>query len=215
MTANLQMPDPTVFVVDDDESIREALSWLLETVELKVACFSSAQEFLEHYQNESGCLLLDIRLPKMSGLELLKRLVTQNVTLPVIMLSGHGDIPMAVRAMKDGAFDFIEKPFNNQTLIERVQQAILRHEQLQREHIERKVVLERFESLTGREREVMVKLVEGKSNKTAAKELNISYKTVEIHRGRIMEKMHADGIVELVRMALICGISAEISEPPL
>ncbi len=205
--------EPTVFVVDDDEAIREALSWLLENLDFKVACYDSAQAFLDQFSVEqAGCLLLDIRLPKITGLELLKKLIAQNCTMPVIMLSGHGDIAMAVRAMKDGAFDFIEKPFNNQILIERVQQAIERDARIRLESRERQEILERLSNLTAREREVMEKLIEGKPNKSVARELDISYKTVEIHRGRIMEKMQADGIVELVRMAMICGMLPESLE---
>lgn len=205
--------EPTVFVVDDDEAIREALSWLLENLDFKVECYDSAQAFLDQFSVEhAGCLLLDIRLPKISGLELLKKLIAQNCTMPVIMLSGHGDIAMAVRAMKDGAFDFIEKPFNNQILIERVQQAIERDARIRLESRERQEISERLSNLTAREREVMEKLIEGKPNKSVARELDISYKTVEIHRGRIMEKMQADGIVELVRMAMICGMLPESLE---
>lgn len=201
---------PTVFIVDDDEAIREAVSWLLESADFKVACYESAQAFLTDFNmNQTGCLLLDIRLPQMNGLELLKNLITQECTLPVIMLSGHGDIAMAVRAMKDGAFDFIEKPFNNQILLERVGQAIARDVRLKQENRERQEIMERLAILTAREREVMSKLIEGKPNKSVARELDISYKTVEIHRGRIMDKMQADGIVELVRMAMLCGMLPE------
>ncbi|OUD13150.1 response regulator FixJ [Thioflexithrix psekupsensis] len=202
--------EPVVFIVDDDEAIRESLSYLLENADFKVSCYDSAQTFLEQFnQEQPGCLLLDIRLPKMSGLELLKKLVAQDYSLPIIMLSGHGDITMAVRAIKDGAFDFLEKPFESSVLLERVQQAIARDLKLRQESKERQEVLERLAILTAREREVMVELIKGKPNKSVARELNISYKTVEIHRGRIMEKMKADGIVELVRMAMLCGLLSE------
>jgi len=199
--------EPTVYVVDDDEAMRDSLRFLIESVCLPVQCYASAQEFLDYYQpNMPGCMLLDVRLPRISGLDLHERMVAQNMLLPVIILTGHGDISMAVRAMKKGAFDFIEKPFNDQLLLERVQQAIEHDSSIRREQAEKREVEARLAHLTLREREIMAKLVEGKPNKSIARELDISYKTVEAHRGKVMEKMQADNLAELVRMAMLCEL---------
>jgi FixJ family two-component response regulator len=151
-------------------------------------------------------LLLDVRLPLISGLDLHKRLVAQHITLPVIILTGYGDVSMAVGAMKTGAFDFIEKPYNDQILIDRVQQAIEYDARLRREQAESQLLRTRLTHLTPREFEVMKQLVEGKANKVIARELGITYKTVEVHRARIMEKTQASNIVDLVHIASVCGM---------
>ncbi|OQW93309.1 MAG: hypothetical protein BWK79_11790 [Beggiatoa sp. IS2] len=203
----------TVFIVDDDEEVCKSLCWLLQSVSLQTRCYSSAQDFLNYYcAHQSGCLLLDVRLPIISGLDLHKRLVAQNISLPVIILTGYGDVSMAVGAMKTGAFDFIEKPYNDQILIDRVQQAIKYDARLRRDQVESQLLLTRLTQLTPRELEVMKQLVEGKANKVIARELGITYKTVEVHRARIMEKTQANSIVELVHIALVCGILPRIED---
>lgn len=194
---------PTVFVVDDDEAVRETLCWLLDSVGLKSECYSSAVEFLEVYDpDRAGCLLLDIRLPIISGLDLQKRLGEMRSVLPIIFLTGHADVPLAVRAMQAGAFDFLEKPFNDQELLDRTH-AALEHDKGNRSKQRRRhAVIERFDQLTAREKEVMELIVEGHPNKIVADHLSISERTVEIHRGRVMEKMQADSLAQLVRMWL-------------
>ncbi len=210
----MHIEQSTVFIVDDDEPVRQSLCWLLQSVSLPTQCYASAQDFLDDYQShQAGCLLLDVRLPLISGLDLHKRLVAQNIFLPVIILTGYGDVSMAVGAMKTGAFDFIEKPYNDQILIDRVQQAIKYDSQLRRDQAESQILLKRLAQLTPRELEVMKQLVEGKANKIIARELGITYKTVEVHRARIMEKTQANSIVELVHIALVCGMLPNDDHP--
>ncbi|ALG66961.1 response regulator transcription factor [Beggiatoa leptomitoformis] len=199
----------TVFVIDDEEAIREAVRWLMESIHLPTECFSSAEAFLEKYQaTQAGCLVLDNNLPELSGLELLQQIKQgeKPFALPVIMMTGQGDIATAVNAMKSGAFDFIEKPLNEKLLLDRVKQAVAYDTEIRRELNERDSVMKKVNTLTPREHQVMLKLVEGKSSKVIARELDISHKTVEIHRGRIMEKMDAASVVELVRMIIGTGI---------
>jgi two-component system response regulator FixJ len=199
-------PDATVFVVDDDPAVRHSLAWLIESIGLRVEAFPSAQAFLEAYAaGRPGCLVLDVRMPGMSGTNLQERLVAMGVTLPVIFVTGHGDVPMAVRAMKRGALDFIEKPFNNQELLDRVHQAIRQDASQRREHARLADLCARLASLTPREREVMDMVVAGKANKRMARDLNVSVKTIEAHRARLMEKVKAQSISELVQMALACS----------
>ncbi|EIJ42978.1 response regulator [Beggiatoa alba B18LD] len=204
----------TVFIVDDEEAIREAVRWLMESIHYPTECFPSSEAFLEKYQSAqganqaTGCLVLDNNLPGLSGLELLEKIKKGDapLILPVIMMTGQGDIATAVSAMKSGAFDFIEKPLNEKLLLDRVKQAIAYDTEIRRESMERENVMKKVETLTPREHQVMLKLVEGKSSKVIARELDISHKTVEIHRGRIMEKMDAASVVELVRMIIGTGI---------
>ncbi len=197
----------TIYVVDDDQAVRESLCWLLESVDLPVVTYASAQEFLADYNPEmGGCLILDVRMPGMSGLELQNKLIEIECTLPILIITGHGDVPMAVRALKNGAVDFIEKPFNDQKLLERIQHC-LDQDRAQREarYMER-VMRERYEQLTPREQEVLTRVVAGKLNKVIADELGISSKTVEAHRANIMEKMHASSLAELVTMCVTVGL---------
>ncbi|HEY8508097.1 MAG TPA: response regulator transcription factor [Steroidobacteraceae bacterium] len=193
----------TVFVVDDDAGIREALQSVLETVGFATAAYASAREFLEAYHpSQAGCLLLDIRMPGMSGLELQKQLNARGAVIPVIFVSGHGDISMAVEAMKHGAFDFLEKPFREEDLLDRVRRALARDARVRKALSEHARIRERLESLTPRERDVLNRIVEGKSNKVIGGELRISTRTVELHRAHVMEKMQASSLAELVRMMI-------------
>ena len=199
------MPEPEsmVFIVDDDEAMRDALDTLIRSVGMKTVLHASADEFLASYDPEQpGCLVLDVRMPGMSGLELQDRLVEEGVDLPVIIITGHGDVPMAVRAMRAGALDFLEKPFREQDLLHRIHQAIERDAKIRRERAAKADIVARLASLTSREREVMERVVAGKHNKAIASELGVSHKTVEFHRVKIMEKMKADSVAALVRMAL-------------
>lgn len=193
----------TVFVVDDDPGIRRSLELLLDSVGLDVACFASTAEFLEAYDPDApGCLLLDIRLPSVSGLALQQQLREKHSMLPVIFITAHADVPLAVRAMHAGAFDFLEKPFNDQELIDRTH-AALDHDASNRRQIgKNEAILGRLGRLTAREREVMELVVDGAANKVIAHELGISERTVEIHRSRVMEKMNASSLAQLIRMWL-------------
>jgi len=199
-------PGQTVFVVDDDEAVRESLRLLLGSVGLEVECFSSAADFLAAYDpDRSGCLLLDVRLPVMSGPDLQEKLASMHSILPIIFLTGHADVPLAVRAMQAGAFDFLEKPFNDQELLDRAHAALDR-DATNREELEgRRAIVDRMARLTPREKQVLALVVEGDANKIVADRLNISERTVEIHRAHVMEKMHATSLAHLVRMWLRVG----------
>ena len=194
------MEDSTVFVVDDDPAIRESIALLVSTVGLPAETFETANRFLSDYDNAPGCLVCDIRMPGLSGLELQEELVKQGVTLPVIILSGHGDVPAAVRAMKNGALDFIEKPFNAQLLLEVVQRAISKDKDNRADAANEAQVEERLGTLTPREREVLDEVLKGKANKVIALDLGISERTVELHRGRVMKKMAARSLAELMHL---------------
>jgi FixJ family two-component response regulator len=191
-----------VFVVDDDEGIRQSLKNLIGSVGLQVKVFASAQEFLRSKLTDvPGCLVLDVRLPGLSGLDLQKRMADAGIEIPIIFITGHGDIPMTVRAMKAGAVEFLTKPFRDQDLLDAVQQA-LEHDRIAREQrAEIEELRSRFDSLTPREREVMGLVVAGLLNKQIAGELGTSETTIKIHRHQVMEKMGADSLAELVRMA--------------
>jgi two-component system response regulator FixJ len=194
---------PTVFVVDDDEAVRGSLRLLLKSVGLAATALPTAQEFLAKYDPEQpGCLVLDVRMPGMSGLELQEQLNVRGGIIPVIFITGHGDIPMAVEAMQQGAFDFLQKPFRDQDLIDRIQRALAKDKANRAELSERSRVREHFESLTPREREVLTLVTSGKPNKIMASDLGVSQRTVEIHRARVMEKMHASSLAQLVRMVM-------------
>lgn len=197
------MREQTVFIVDDDQAVARSLRWLVETVQLKVETFSSAQSFLDGYDPaKPGCLVLDVRMPGMSGLDLQERLAAQRIHLPIIFITGHGDVQMAVRAVKSGAFDFIEKPFNDQDLLERIHKAITFDAVQRSQDTQRTQLRTLFASLTTREREVLDLVVEGKSNKAIANWFGLSAKTIEVHRAKMMEKMQARSVADLVKMAM-------------
>ena len=191
----------TVSIVDDDDAGRESLRWLIESVGLKVEAYASPIEFLEQFDGSlPGCLVLDIRLPKISGLDVLQTVRERGIETPAIMITAFGDVPMAVRAMKNGAVDFLQKPFNDQELLDRIQQSIEDDGRLREIDRERSEIRNRLDKLTTREREVLDRLVQGKQNKQIAREMDISPKTVEAHRAKVMEKMSAESLVKLVQM---------------
>jgi two-component system, LuxR family, response regulator FixJ len=203
-------PEPIVFVVDDDRAMRESLRWLLESVGLTVRTYANAADFLREYEpTQPGCLVLDVRMPGMSGLDLQADLVRRGTGLPTIVVTGHAEVPMAVRAVKAGAVDFIEKPFSDQLLLDRVRQA-LEIDRLEREvRRRREEARRRLESLTAREREVLMLVAAGKANKEIAAELGLSQKTVEVHRSHVMSKMFVDSLAELIRVAILAGAMRE------
>jgi len=206
MRGNSNTARPTIFIVDDDAAVRDALKLLLRSVGQAVETYASAQEFLEGYgEDRPGCLVLDIRMPGMSGLELQQKLNEKHSILPIIFITGHGDVPMAVEAMQAGAVDFIQKPFRDQDLIDRINQALEKDGANRAALGERNDIRRRLETLTPREREVLDLVVHGKANKVIAGDLNLSQRTVEIHRARVMEKMQASSLAHLVRMVLEVG----------
>lgn len=199
--------EPTVFVVDDDQTVRDSLRWLLESLRLSVRTYASAQDFLLAYDPvQPGCVLLDVRMPDISGLQLQEILAARKIRLPVILITGHGDIATAVRAMKAGAFDFIEKPFDDQVLLERVRQGLALDSRQRREAAAREKIIERLNSLTPREAEILDSVVSGKPNKLIAAELGISTKTVEVHRARVMEKIAVNSVAELTTLCIASGL---------
>ena len=194
---------PMVFIVDDDEAVRNSLRLLVKSVGLAASSTNSAQEFLASYDPEHpGCLVLDVRMPGMSGLELQQHLNLRGALIPVIFITGHGDIPMAVEAMQQGAFDFLQKPFRDQDLVDRIQRALEKDRNSRDELTQRNRIRERLDTFTPREREVLDLIVSGKPNKIMAADLGLSQRTVEIHRARVMEKMGASSLAQLVRMTL-------------
>jgi two-component system, LuxR family, response regulator FixJ len=194
---------PVVFIVDDDEAVRSSLRLLLKSVGLVPSALASAREFLDKYDPaQPGCLVLDVRMPEMSGLELQEQLNLKGAVLPVIFITGHGDVPMAVEAMQAGAFDFLQKPFRDQELIDRIQRALDKDRTNRAALNERTLIRERLQSLTPREREVLAMVTSGKANKIMAADLGVSQRTVEIHRARVMEKMSAASLAQLVRMVM-------------
>lgn len=193
--------ESTVFVVDDDPDVRESLSLLLKSVGLNTETFADAQGFLDSYRAERpGCLIVDVRMPGMSGLELQQTLTQQDICLPVIVITGHGDVPMAIRAMKAGAVDFIEKPYASQALLEQVHKALVRDAEARRLQNQRHAIAARLARLTSREHEVLERVVAGQYNKVIAAELDISLPTVEARRKRIMEKLEVRSFADLVHM---------------
>ena len=197
---------PVVYIVDDDDGMRRALTVLMTTVGYQPVAYARPGEFLAKYDaDQASCLVLDVRMPEMSGLEVQQQLNRKGSLLPVILVTGHGDIPMAVQAMKDGAFDFLQKPFRDQDLLDRIN-AALKQDAQNRESIDRLADLrQRAESLTPREHEVMGHVVDGKANKVIAIDLGLSERTVEIHRANVMEKMGARSVAHLVKMHLTLG----------
>jgi len=192
---------PIVFVVDDDASVRESLKNLIRSVGLHVELFGSATEFLETQRPDApSCLVLDVRLPGISGLDLQRRLADANVHVPIIIITGHGDIPMSVRAMKAGAIEFLTKPFRDQDLLDAIQVALERSRTRRQREAEIAVLRVRFESLSPRERDVVTKVVSGMLNKQIADEIGIAENTVKVHRSRAMEKMQAQSLADLVKM---------------
>ena len=194
---------PTVIVIDDDDAVRSALRLLFKSIGLPVLVHASAQEFLSHYVlDQPGCLVVDVRMPGMSGLALQQQLNLRGAMIPVIFITGHGDISMAVEAMQHGAFDFLPKPFRDQDLIDRVQRALKKDAVNRSEIAQGERIRQRLESLTPREREVLGLVTSGKPNKVMAGDLGVSQRTIEIHRARVMEKMQANSLAQLVRMTL-------------
>lgn len=194
---------PVVRIVDDNDAVRESLSWLLESAGLRVESYADAQAFLHGWQPETpGCLVLDLCLPGMSGLELQRRLEGEGRHIPIIFLTGHGDIPSAVEAMRGGATEFLTKPYNEEQLLEWVQRAVAQDAEDRRQEAERAALRDRLGALTPREQDVLELVVEGRMNREIAEQLHISAKTVEMHRARVMEKTGAGSAVELVRLYL-------------
>jgi two-component system response regulator FixJ len=205
--------EPTVFIVDDDPGVLDSIKLLARSVGLDAETFSSAADFLEAYDSaRPGCLVLDVRMPGMSGLELQERLESVGSTLPIIFVTAHGDVPMAVQAVKAGAMEFVQKPFRDQELIDKIQLALEENSRLRAQAAERTRIAAKIESLTPRERQVMHLVAAGKPNKAIARELALSQRTVEIHRARVMEKMQAANIADLCHRASACfGLKREPS----
>jgi FixJ family two-component response regulator len=201
--ASDSIDQPTVFVVDDDEAVCQSLAWLIASAGLRVECYSSPSEFLEQYDHDRpGCLVLDIRMPDMDGLTLYRHLQARGAAIPVIVISGHADVTIAVQAMKTGAIDFLEKPFKDQVLLDRIHQAIRQDKTKRAEVASRDEIGSRYARLTPRERETMALVVTGMSNRIIAEHMGVSPKTVEAHRANVVSKMQASNLVGLVRMAI-------------
>jgi len=203
-------PEAIVFVVDDDRAMRDSLRWLLESIGLTVRTYATAAEFLrEHQPSQPGCLVLDVRMPGMSGLDLQAELARRGAELPTIVVTGHAEVAMAVRAVKAGAIDFIEKPFSDQLLLDRVRQALEIDRQSREVRARREEARRRLASLSAREREVLELVAAGKANKEVAAALGLSPKTVEVHRAHVMAKMAVDSLAELIRVAILAGAIGE------
>jgi two-component system, LuxR family, response regulator FixJ len=208
--------EPTVFIVDDDPAVRQALTVLVRSMRLRTEAYESAQQFLDAFDvMRPGCLLLDVRMPGISGLELLERLCQHEARLPAIVMSAYGDVPMVVRAMKAGALNFLEKPCRDQTLWEAIQEG-LKWDAANRQHAAlRAKMRRRLERLTDGEKDVLQLLIEGKSNKTIAAELNLSVRTIEVRRAKLMRKMKAESLAELIRLTLAAGSNFGKPQAPI
>jgi two-component system response regulator FixJ len=194
---------PIAHVVDDDESIRTLWRWLMESNGIAVKTFATAAEFIESYRNgDAGCLVLDLKLPGMSGLELQEYLTRRDIEIPIVFVSAHGDVPAAVSALKGGAVDFIQKPFGHREVLSVIRKAFERDAEIRVKRARQSVIAGRFATLTEREREVLQRVIEGKPNKIIAAELDITMKTIEFHRAKVMEKMGVTSVAELVQIAL-------------
>jgi FixJ family two-component response regulator len=197
---------PVVYIVDDEFAIRDSLTLLIESTGQTIQSFESAEAFLQNYDPEQpGCLLLDVRMPLMSGHELQNELLNKGINIPIIFISGHADIPDSAKAFRAGAVDFLEKPFDNEVLLERIDEAIKKDIAFREERVKIRCIQERINHLTTREKEVLGLIVKSHSNKESAKILNISNRTVDVHRASIMEKMQAENIAELITMVMYCG----------
>jgi len=193
----------TVYVVEDDEAVRDSLELLLQSDDKPVKTYDSANAFLKSYSDAmAGCIVLDIRMPGMDGMELQKKLNDKHSILPIIFVTGHGDVPMAVDAMKEGAIDFIQKPYREEALLEKIEAALVQDRQQRKSLGEKQDIVRRVKSLTPREHEIMDRMIAGQANKVIAIELEISQRTVEIHRSRVMHKMGTHSLAHLVRMVL-------------
>ena len=200
MNTSSSTSEQRIYIVDDDEALRDSLAWLLDSAGYLTQSYDSAEAFLEDYNDQlTGCALLDVRMPGMSGLELFDRLCDLHATLPVIFITGHGDVPMAVAALKRGAADFIEKPFNDEDMLALISQCLTVEKEGRDRRRQDAEVARRLDLLTQREREVLELIIAGKLNKQIADSLGISIKTVEVHRARVMEKMGANSLAELVQ----------------
>ncbi len=198
--------EPTVFVVDDDAAVRDSLLILLRSAGISCEEFPSAEGFLSSYSSDRpGCMILDIRMPGTDGLELQQMLIKQGMRMPIIFLTGHGDVPMAVQAIKSGALDFIEKPFREQALIDSVKRAIEQDGLWRKAQSQSQYVKDRLASLSARERQVMELLLQGKTSKMIASELGRSHKTIDVHRANILDKMHVQNVAGLARMLMDAG----------
>lgn len=196
------MNEPTVYIVDDDPDMRDSLLWLMKTVGLKVSAFASAHEFLKVYDpNHPGCLVFDVRMPGMSGLDLFETLVRRGDDLPVIFITAYADVPMAVRAIRSGAVEFVEKPFNRQALLDKVHQAIQRDAERRRGCADREAIEDRFRSLTDKESEVLALIKQGEPNKLIAAKIEITARAVEMRRASLMRKLGVRSLAELLQLA--------------
>jgi len=200
--------NPTVFIVDDESAVRDALGLLIESAGFSTEGFESACAFLEAYDpDRPGCVLLDVRMKQMSGLDLQEALQKKNIAIPIIFISGHGDVAISARAFRGGAIDFIEKPFDDQTILSRIEEALQKDAQSRKKRAAREEILRRYERLTPREKEVMKLVIGSQSNKKIAKILGISHRTVDAHRARVMEKMDAVSLADLIAKALEAEIA--------
>ncbi|MDH5353417.1 MAG: response regulator [Gammaproteobacteria bacterium] len=203
---NQEISTQRVYIIDDDDAVRDAMSMLLESDSIAHRCFSSADEFFDNYSDDQrGCLVLDIRMPGMTGLELQARLQEMNSTLPIIFMTGHGDVPMAVEAMRQGAVDFMRKPISEDDLLARIHQALQQESSLRDQSQEHYRITALIESLTQRELEVFERVAKGDANKAIAIELGISERTVEVHRSQVMKKLETRNLAQLVRIWLVAS----------
>ncbi len=205
------MTDTCIYIVEDDDAVRDSLTLMLESVGRQVQSYANADEFLQDYnQDMAGCIVLDIRMPGMNGMELQRKLNELNSILPIIFVTGHGDVPMAVEAMQQGAVDFVQKPYREQELLDKISQAIELDEENRNSLQQKQLILQNLQELTPREQDVLRLMVDGKANKVIAIDLDISQRTVEIHRSRVMEKLKANSLAHLVRMYLT--VEAELPQ---